>query len=70
MSTGLQFGEPIIPSGPFVDLPKVQRISRQASVHVVVDASNRDLLKQGNLLLAPGKVEEAKQCYSRYLGYV
>lgn len=35
LNKGLQFGEKIIQSGPFGDLTKVQRISKQESVHVV-----------------------------------
>ncbi|MGO6709797.1 glycosyltransferase family protein [Rhizobium leguminosarum] len=70
LSKGLQFGEKIIQSGPFGDLTKVQRISKQESVHIVGEASDRALLKQGDLLLEQGRVEEAKQCYARCLDYV
>ncbi|MBY5773312.1 glycosyltransferase [Rhizobium leguminosarum] len=70
LNKGLQFGEKIIQSGPFGDLTKVQRISKQESVHIVGEASDRALLKQGDLLLEQGRVEEAKHCYARCLDYV
>ncbi|MBX4895200.1 glycosyltransferase family protein [Rhizobium bangladeshense] len=70
LNKGLQFGEKIIQSGPFGDLAKVRRISKQESVHIVWEASDRALLKQGDLLLQQGRVEEAKHCYLSCLNYV
>ena len=70
LNSGQRSGEKIIQSGPFSDLIKVQRISQRASIHVAGGASDRALLKQGDLLLEQGKVEEAKDCYARCLDYV
>lgn len=70
LSRGLRFGEKIIQLGPFGDLIKVERNSQQGSTHIVGEASDRALLKQGDLLLEQGSVEEAKQCYLRCLDYV
>ncbi|MBB3593657.1 tetratricopeptide (TPR) repeat protein [Rhizobium sp. BK529] len=70
LNGGLQSGEKIIQSGPFGDLIKVERVSEQASIQVAAMASDRALLKQGNLLLEQGNVEEAKDCYARCLEYV
>ncbi|MFS8148254.1 glycosyltransferase [Rhizobium sp. BR 249] len=70
LNRGLRFGEKIIQLGPFGDLTKVERNSQQGSTHIVGEASDRALLKQGDLLLEQGSVEEAKQCYLRCLDYV
>ncbi|SCB60624.1 Glycosyl transferases group 1 [Rhizobium aethiopicum] len=70
LNKGLQFGEKIIQSGPFGDLAKVRRVSKQESVHIVGQASDRALLKQGDLLLQQGRVEEARHCYLSCLDYV
>ncbi|RUM23311.1 glycosyltransferase family 1 protein [Rhizobium vallis] len=70
LNKGLRSGEKIIQPGPFSDLIKVERISQRESVHIVGEASDRALLKQGDLLLEQGRVEEAKQCYLNCLNYV
>ncbi|PCK80305.1 MULTISPECIES: glycosyltransferase family protein [Rhizobium] len=70
LSQGLQVGEKIIQSGPFGKLAKVGRTSMQQSVHIVGEASDRALLKQGDLLLEQGRVEDAKHCYERCLDFV
>lgn len=70
LNRGLKPREKIIQSGPFGDLVKVECASKQESVHVVGDASDRALLKQGDLLLAQDRVEEARRCYTRCLDYV
>ncbi|MBB3916738.1 glycosyltransferase [Rhizobium fabae] len=70
LNRGLRSGEKIIQLGPFADLIKVERTSQQESIHVVGEASDRALLKQGDLLLEQGRVEEAKCCYLSCLGYV
>ncbi|MBX5240880.1 glycosyltransferase [Rhizobium sp. NLR22b] len=70
LNKSLQFGERIIQSGPFGDLTKVRRISKQESVHIVGEACDRTLLKQGDLLLQQGRVEEAKHRYLSCLDYV
>jgi len=70
LNSGQRSGEKIIQSGPFGDLIKVQRISQRGSIHVAGGASDRALLKRGDLLLEQGKVEEAKDCYARCLDYV
>ena len=57
LNKGLRFGEKIIQSSPFGDLTKVQLSSRQESVHIVGEARDRVLLKQGDLLLEQGRVE-------------
>jgi hypothetical protein len=66
----LQPGQKIIQNGPFGDLMKVDAVTGKASVQVVGVAPDRALLRQGDLLLAQNKVEEAKRCYSRCLDYV
>ena len=43
---------------------------KQESIHVVGEARDRALLKQGDLLLEQDRVEEAKHCYARCLDYV
>jgi tetratricopeptide (TPR) repeat protein len=70
LNSGLRSGEKIIQPGPFGDLIKVERISQRGSIHVAGRASDRVLLKQGDLLLEQGKLEEAKDCYARCLDYV
>lgn len=70
LNRGLRFGEKIIQLGPFGDLIKVERNSQQGNTHIVGEASDRALLKQGDLLLEQGSVEEARQCYLRCLDYV
>ena len=70
LNRGLRSGEKIIQSGPFGDLIKVERTSQRESIHIVGEASDRALLKQGNVLLEQDRVEEAKQCYARCLDYV
>ncbi|MBB4482776.1 glycosyltransferase [Rhizobium etli] len=70
LSKDLQVGEKIIQSGPFGKLAKVGRTSMQQSVHIVGEASDRALLKQGDLLLEQGRVEDAKHCYERCLDFV
>jgi len=66
----LQAGEKIIQLGPFGDLAKVERTSGRESVRVIATSHDRRLLKQGDLLLEQGKVEEAKHCYRQCLDYV
>ncbi len=70
LNKGLRSGEKIIQPGPFSDLIKVERTSQRESTHIVGEASDRALLKQGDSLLEQDKVEEAKQCYARCLDYV
>ncbi|ANL69242.1 glycosyltransferase/tetratricopeptide repeat domain-containing protein (plasmid) [Rhizobium phaseoli] len=70
LNKGLEVGEKIIQSGPFGELTKVRRTSMQESVHIVGEARDRALLKQGDLLLQQGRVEEAKHCYERCLDFV
>jgi hypothetical protein len=66
----LRSGEKIIQLGPFGNLVKVERISQRESIHVIGATCDRALLKQGDLLLEQDRVEEAKLCYARCLGYV
>jgi tetratricopeptide (TPR) repeat protein len=70
LNRSLRSGEKIIQPGPFDDLIKVERISQRGSIHVVGEAGDRALLKQGDLFLEQGRVEEAKNCYVRCLDYV
>lgn len=70
LNRGLRSGEKIIQPGPFGDLIKVERTSQRESIHIVGEASDRALLKQGDFLLEQDRVEEAKQCYARCLDYV
>ncbi|RWX19107.1 glycosyltransferase family 1 protein [Rhizobium hidalgonense] len=70
LNRDLRFGEKIIQPGPFDDLIKVERASQRESIHVVGEASDRALLKQGDLLLEQDRVEEAKRCYLSCLDYV
>ncbi len=70
LNKGLRSGEKIIQPGPFSDLIKVERTSQRESIHIIGEASDRALLKQGDFLLEQDRVEEAKQCYIRCLDYV
>jgi hypothetical protein len=70
LNRDLQSCEKIIQSGPFGDLVKIERVSQQKSIHIVGEASDRILLKQGDLLLEQDRVEEARQRYARCLDYV
>lgn len=70
LNSGLRSGEKIIQSGPFSELIKVEQTSQRVSIHVAGGASDRALLKQGDLLLEQGRVEEAKDYYARCLEYV
>ncbi|MBB6223389.1 glycosyltransferase family protein [Rhizobium leguminosarum] len=70
LNRSLRSGEKIVQPGPFDDLIKVESISQRGSVHVVGAAGDRALLKQGDLFLEQGRVEEAKDCYARCLDYV
>ena len=70
LNKGLRSGEKIIQPGPFSDLIKVERTSQRESIHIIGEASDRALLKQGDSLLEQDRVEEAKQCYLRCLDYV
>jgi tetratricopeptide (TPR) repeat protein len=66
----LKSGERIVQQGPFGDLLKVDAASQRASAHIIGEARDRVLLKQGDILLARGRLDEAKQIYSRCLDYV
>ncbi|ANM13344.1 MULTISPECIES: glycosyltransferase [unclassified Rhizobium] len=70
LNRSLKPGEKIVQPGPFADLIKVERISQRGSIHVVGEAGDRALLKQGDLCLEQGRVEEAKNFYVRCLDYV
>ncbi|MBB3657689.1 tetratricopeptide (TPR) repeat protein [Rhizobium sp. BK650] len=70
LNKGLRSDEKIIQPEPFGDLVTVERISQQGSIRVAAGATDRALLKQGDLLLEQGKVEDAKDCYARCLDYV
>jgi hypothetical protein len=63
-------GDRIVQSQPFGDLLRVEYTSPRTSVHVIGDARDRLLLKEGDLLLEQGRVEDAKNCYARCLDYV
>jgi hypothetical protein len=66
----LRSDEKIIQPGPFGELVKVRRSSQRATSNIVAEAGDRLLLKQADLLLDEGKVEEAKLYYVRCLDYV
>ncbi|WJH37617.1 glycosyltransferase (plasmid) [Aliirhizobium terrae] len=70
LRNGLKSGERIIQPQPFGDLMKVESVSRRTSGHIVGKASDRELLRQGDMLLWQGRAEEAKQSYAHCLDYV
>lgn len=69
LNRGPRSGEKLIQLGPFGDLVKVECNSQRESIHVIGATRDRALLKQGDLLLEQDRVEEAKLCYARCLGY-
>lgn len=70
LNRDLRAGEKIVQPGPFSDLAKVERVSERGNIHIIGEAGDRALLKQGDLLLEQGRVGEAKRCYARCLDYV
>ncbi|SFA77290.1 Glycosyl transferases group 1 [Rhizobium sp. NFR07] len=70
LKKGLKPGERIIQTRPFGDLSKVDSGSRRANVHIVGKASDRELLRHGDMLLWQGRIEDAKHCYTRCQEYV